>query len=154
MGKDKQKNALSVYNTLLAMMDEKKLKYNRFDDDLVITFTMGGEDIPMDIVAGIDAERELVRLFSPLPFKFSREKLVEGAIATSQINYKLVDGCFDFNCKDGAVSFRMTSSFAASLISKSLFEYMVACLCYTVDKYNDKLMLLNKGLIPLEDFFK
>ena len=148
------KKALSVYKILCDALDERNWKYQKHPEDLVVTFTVTGEDIPMNFVLMIDAKRELVRLVSPLPFTFSEEKRLEGAIATSFANYKLADGSFDYNYKEGKLNFRMTSSFKDSLISKELFQYMIACACYTVDEYNDKFLMINKGMLSIADFCK
>lgn len=150
----KLKNAQSVYKALCEMLDEKDFHYEKHEEDLTITFSMRGEDMPMQFVVNIDAGRELVRLLSPVPVIFDEEKRVEAAIATCQINYRLADGSFDFDFKSGRVLFRMTSSFTDSLISKELFLYMLACASYTVDEYNDKLLMLAKGAIPVDEFFK
>ena len=148
------KNAQSVYNTMCAMLDEKNVRYEKHLDDLVVTFTMQGDDIPMHFIINIDAERELVRLLSPLPLTFEGESRLNGAIATSCVNYLLADGSFDFDYNTGRVLFRMTSSYMDSLLSKELFEYMVAVAGYTIDEYNDKFLLLAKGKLPIEEFFK
>ncbi|MDE7394583.1 MAG: YbjN domain-containing protein [Clostridiales bacterium] len=150
----KVKNAQNVYNTLCEMLDDKDLHYDKHTEDLVVTFTMRGDDLPMQFVVNIDAERQLVRVLSPLPVTFEDDKRVEGAIATSQINYRLADGSFDYDYAKGRVLFRMTSSFTDSLLSKDLFEYMIAVATYTVDDYNDKLFMLAKGQMPIEEFFK
>ena len=136
------------------MLDEKGIRYEKTPEKMSVHFKMSGDDIPVEIVAAIDAERELIRAFSPLPFTFSEEKRIEGAIATCQANYRLVDGNFDYNMRDGRIIFRMTSSYTQCLISKELLTYMIACLCYTVDDYNDKFFMLNKGSISIEEFFK
>ena len=148
------KNAESVYKTLCEMLDEHKWRYDRHDKDLCITFTATGEDIPRNFVVAIDPERDLVRLISPMPFRFSESKRIEGAIATCQVNYKLADGSFDYSFSEGRINFRMTSSYKDSLISKELFAYMIGCAGYTVDAYNDKFLMIDKGLIAIEDFVK
>lgn len=150
----KLKNAQNVFQTLCAMLDEKELKYEKHEDDLVVTFIMRGYDIPMQIVINIDFERELIRLLSPIPVTFEGDKRIEGAIATCQVNYRLADGSFDYDYKQGKILFRMTSSYVESLISKDLFEYMVSVACYTVDEYNDKFFMLAKGQIEIGEFFK
>lgn len=150
----KMKNALSVYNTLCEMLDEREFYYEKHEEDLVVTFGMRGEDIPMQFVVNIDAKRELVRVISPVPVIFEDDKRIDGAIATSQVNYRLADGSFDYDFKQGRILFRMTSSFCDSLISKDLFEYMLACASFTVDKYNDQFLMLAKGKISVEEFFK
>lgn len=155
MSDDKKlKNAQNVFKTLCAMLDEKELRYDKREDDLVVDFTMSGEDIPMRFVINIDAKRELIRLLSPIPVTFEGDKRIEGAIAACQANYRMADGSFDFDFKSGKVLFRMTSSYIDSIISKELFEYMVAVAGYTIDEYNDKFFMLAKGQLPIEEFFK
>ena len=153
MDEKKLKNAQSVYKTLCEELDGKNLRYEKHIEDLVVTFTMKGDDLPIQIIVNIDAERQLVRLLSPIPVTFGDDKRMEGAIATCQVNYLLADGSFDYDYKQGKVIFRMTSSFIDSLISKELFEYMIAVACYTVDDYNDKFLMLAKGALALDAFF-
>lgn len=150
----KMKTALSVYKTMCDELDGKKLRYEKHEEDLVVVFDMRGDDLPIRIVLNVDAKRQLVRLISPLPFTVSEDKRMEAAIATSQVNYYLADGSFDFNYQEGKITFRLTSSFLDSLISKAVFEYIVGVTCYTVDEYNDKFLMLAKGSLPLEAFFK
>lgn len=148
------KKAQSVYKSLCDMLDEKKVRYEKHPEDLVVTFTMTGEDIPMNFILNIDAKRDLVRLISPIPVKFEGDKRVIGAIATCQATYCLADGSFDYDCKSGNVLFRMTSSYKDSLISKDVLEYMVAVAGMTVDEFNDKFLMLAKGVLSIEDFLK
>ena len=46
----------------------------------------------------------------------------------------------------------MTSSYIGSSLSRDVFDYMISCACYTIDEYNDKLLLLAKGMTTLEQF--
>ena len=143
-----------IFNTLCGKLDEMKVTYEIHEEDLVVTFVAKGNDLPMKFVLNIDAKRELIRLLSLIPAKFGGEKKVEGAIATNQVNFKLADGSFDFDYETGLIMFRMTSSYVDSLISGELFGYMVTIALLTVDEYNDKFLLLSRGMMKLEDFFK
>ena len=149
----KLKKAQAVFDSLCEMLDSKKGRYEKHEDDLVVTFIVGGDDIPMQMIMNVDADRELVRLLSPIPVIFEDDKRVEGVIATCQANYRLADGSFDYDFKEGKILFRMTSSYRDSLISKELLEYMMGCAAITVDEYNDKFLMLAKGQIPIEYFF-
>lgn len=148
------KKAKEVFDSLCEMLDGKDGHYEKHEDDLVVTFIVGGEDIPMQFIMNVDAKRELVRLISPIPVIFDEDKRVEGAIATCQANYRLADGSFDYDFREGKVLFRMTSSYRDSLISQNLLEYMMACAAFTVDAYNDKFLMLAKGQMAIEEFFK
>ena len=154
MSEDKKFNAQNVYNALCAMLDEKNVEYKKHEDDFIVDFTVVGEDFPMQIILNVDAERELIRLLSPIPVTFGDDKRLDGAIATCQVNYSLVDGSFDYNYKKGTISFRMTSSYIDSIISKDLLRYMVGVAGYTIDEYNDKFVMLANGELPLETFLE
>ena len=149
----KLKNAQNVYKTLCDMLDEKGVRYQKHEDDLVVTFLMSGDDLLMHFILNVDAKRDLIRLLSPIPVTFEEDKRVEGAIATCQANYRLADGSFDYDYSTGKVLFRLTSSYLDSLISKEVLEYMVAISIYAVDEYNDKFFMLSKGQLAIEDFF-
>ena len=154
MDAKKEKKAQEVFRTLCEHLKDRKWTYETHEADKVVTFGVNGDDIPMHFVLQIDAERELIRLHSPLNMPFPEEKRLDGAIATCQVNYRLADGSFDYEYTTGKVYFRMTSSYRDSLISKELFDYMISCACYTVDEYNDKFLMLAKGALPLESFLK
>lgn len=148
----KMKQAKTVYETFCKALDARKWKYEDHPEDRVITFSYMGEDIPMNFVVFIDEDRQLVRMLSRLPFTFAEDHRVDGAVATSYINFKLADGSFDYDYFTGEVIFRLTATFIESLVSEELLFYMVACSCYTVDKYNDKLLMVAKGMLPVDRF--
>lgn len=149
---DKMMKAKEIYETICSFLDGDNWKYDRHDEDLVITMSAKGEDLPISFVVRVDAERRLVTVFSQLPFEAKSEKIVETAVAVAMANYGLVDGSFDFDVQKGKIIFRMTTSYLESLISEEVFEYMIYCTAHTVDKYNDKLMMLAKGMIDLAKF--
>ena len=151
---DENKIALAkeVYDTLCAAIDRRDWKYGKDDDKLTVYFGVSGDDIPMQFIMIVDAERQLVRLLSPMAFKMSESKRIEGAVATCAASFGLPDGSFDYDISDGTISFRMTASFRNSRIGDGLFQYMISCSCSTVDKYNDKFLSLNEGVISITDF--
>lgn len=148
------KLAKEAYDTLCNTLDEMKWRYDKDEDKLILHLGISGEDIPMEFSVHCDADRQLIRLMSFLPFKISDEKRVEGAIATCHANYLLADGSFDYNLGDGTIIFRMTSSFRESLVGDELFKYMIHVACITVDKYNDQFLMISKGNLSITDFIK
>lgn len=144
--------ATDLFNRMCAYLKAKDWKFKIEEDDLLIHFVVSGDDIPMLFILRIDPARELLRLNSPLPFSFDEDKRVEGAIATCYVSDHLADGSFDYNIKDGSISFRMTASFKNSRIGEALIAYMIHCSTVTVDEYNDKFFALNKGIISIDQF--
>ena len=146
------KQALEVYNTLRQALNEMEYRYTEDIEKLRIRLTVYGDDIPMDLLIIIDADRMLIRLMSSLPFKMSEDKRVEGSLLTNHVNYLLADGSFDYDMRDGEILLRLTASYRESLISTALLRYMINVSCSTIDKVNDKFMLVNKGAMSLSDF--
>lgn len=144
--------AKKSYETMCRALDGMKLKYTEHPDDLVITCAARGDDIPMEIIARVDVDRSNVKLRSLLPFTVSQDKRVDFAIALATINTVLVNGCFEFDLTSGKVIFRITTSTVEDVISEAAVEYMFLATFAIVDEYNDKLLMLEKGLISLEKF--
>ncbi|MBQ8515797.1 MAG: YbjN domain-containing protein [Ruminococcus sp.] len=150
----KMKFAQSTYATVCKMFDAQGWHYDRHDDDLVIHATMRGDDLPIEFLVIVDADRQLVSFISPMPFEVNEDKRMDMAIAVTVANYGLADGSFDYNLADGSIRFRMTSSFRESILGAELFEYMVFVACKTVDVYNDKFLMLAKGMMDIEKFIE
>lgn len=148
------RQAKIAFATLCEMLDMNKWHYDRDDENLVIKCGANGDDLPIDIRIKVDIERQIVSLYSQLPFKVPEEDRVMAAVAVSAANYNMVDGNFDYNISSGSIIFRLTSSFRESLVSKDMFEYMLFISCSTVDRYNDRFLMLIKHAISLEDFIK
>ncbi len=154
MADNKKERALQVYNTLCSAIEGRDWKYDKIEEDLVVHFSVSGDDLPMVFIMRVDEERELISLHSHLGFDFPEDKRVEGAVATCAVTYKLADGCFDYDISDGAVMFRLVACYRGSEVGEMLFQYMISCACTTVDKYNDKFFALSKGMIDLSAFLE
>ena len=151
---NKLKEAMVAYRTICSALDARDWKYEKDEDKLLVHFGVNGEDIPMSFIIIADADRQLVRLMSPLPFEMSEEKRIEGALATCAATWKMADGSFDYDLSNGKIVFRMAASFRESLIGKGLIDYLIDCACAMVDKFNDQFLALNKGIISISDFLE
>lgn len=146
--------AQQVYATMCQALDERNWKYSRFEEDLVVSFGVNGDDLPMNFVLQVDEERQVIRLMSGLPFKMPEDKRVEGAIAAIVASYGMVDGSFDYDLQSGSVLYRMTASFRGSRVGTGLFAYLIDCACAMVDRYNDKFLAISKGILTIQDFLR
>lgn len=151
---NKLENAMLAYRTVCSALDARDWKYERDNDKLLVHFGVNGDDIPMQFVIMVDADRQLIRLMSPMPYKIGEEKRMEGAIATCAVGWKMADGSFDYDLSDGSIVFRMTASFRESSIGEGLIQYLISCACAMVDEYNDKFLALEKGAISISDFLE
>ena len=149
---NKMELAKQVYQTLCEAIERREWNFGKDEERLLVHFGVSGDDIPMQFILIVDAERQLIRLMSPMPFKMSESKRMEGAIATCAATFGMADGSFDYDLSDGTIVFRMTASFRESLIGEGLFQYMFSCSCAMVDKYNDQFLALDKGIMSITDF--
>ncbi|MBP3634002.1 MAG: hypothetical protein J6J43_05470 [Oscillospiraceae bacterium] len=151
---EKTLKAQQTYKTLCTSFDNNGWHYDRHDDDLVITCSMSSDDLPIDHMISVLAKQQVVMLLSRLPFTVPKEKALDIAIAVCVINDKLADGCFDYKMEDGSVYFRQTTSFLESELGEELFPRMVSIASTTVDAFNDKLFMLVKGMLTIEQFLQ
>ncbi len=143
------------FSILIAMLEQKQLKYsieeNRQDfSHVCIRFT--GKDLPMTLHLLVRADRQLVSLFSPMPFLIDEEHRNEAAVAVTVANHGLTNGSFDLNMQDGSIRFRLTTAFMETTLSPALFEYLLYVSADTIDRYNDRFMMLNNGEMDLQTF--
>lgn len=150
----KMARAKHIFDMICRMLEAHDWRYQKDEEKLKITTGARGDDLPMEMILHIDPKFERVQLISPLLFDVQEDKRLDLAIAICSCNSGMVQGCFDYDVTDGSIFFRMSSSYADSTIDQELFYHMLMISCITVDKYNDQLMLLGKGIISIEQFLK
>ena len=154
MADEKKILAKKAFDLVRTALDERKWVYNTDEENLHFDFKVSGDDLPMQMIIRIDDERQLIRVFSMLPFDMAEDKRIEGAIAVCVANCGMVDGGFDYNLNDGSILFRNVATYRDSDLSATLVQYLISVCCSTVDKYNDRFLMLSKGMLSLEAFIQ
>ena len=131
------------FKKLCEMLDDSKWKYDIEDNFTIITGTKG-DDLAIGIRFKLDPDFEIATLYSNMPFDVPENKRSIMALAVSRANYGMVDGSFDYNYVTGILLFRITLSYAGTVLSKEAYDYMLSVACHTVDKYNDKFLTVCK----------
>ena len=153
MATEKQfEQALLVYEALCRALDGNGWQYSRDHEKLAVALTVHGKDLPMEIFAKVDAERMLVSIYSRPGFAVPEDKLVDMAVAVAASNWGMVDGSFDYSLSDGNLIFRMAESYRDSRIGDEMLSYMLGVVCGTVDRYNDRFLMICKGVLSVGDF--
>lgn len=153
---DEQKlqNAQQAYATLCRTLDNHDWHYSKNEEKLAISCTARGDDLPIELTVTMDVKRQLVLVLSHLSMNIQEDKRIDVAMAVSVANNLMVDGCFDFDLLKGRLYFRMTNSFMDSQLGEDAFFYLVLCACQTIDEYNDRFLMLGKGMIDLKKFIE
>lgn len=149
----KNQKAAAVYQTLCNTLDAENWKYKK-EENYTISCGARGDDLPINVIIKVDADRQVVRVMSVLPFKIKEDKRVEAAVGICAINDRLVNGVFDYDINSGAIIFKMTNSYRGTELAPAVFAYLLYCTCQTVDEYNDMLLTLSSGILSLEEFVK
>lgn len=152
MDEQMMKQAQNVYETVCRALDARGWKFERHDEDLTVTLGLRGEDLPVDMVIVVNPKAQVVSVISPLPFRIGEDKRTEGAVTVAIANYGFVNGTFDYDIRDGEIRFRIVSSYRESILGEALIDYMVMIAAGTVDEYNDKFLMVSKGMISVEQF--
>lgn len=143
-----------VFDTLCTALDERSWKYEKDEEKLIIDSGVSGDDLPIPFKIIVNAEGMVVSLFSALPFTVSEDKRIDVALAITVINELLADGCFRYDVTTGLIIFNITNSYIDSIISEELLYHMILLACQIVDEYNDKFLMISKGLLSLESFLE
>ena len=149
----KKQQAQKMYKIFCQALDADDWKYKE-KPDMTIESGARGEDLPIDLLIKVKENLQVVTIFSPMGYKIPEDKRLDVAMGICVVNNKLVHGNFDFDFATGSIIYRMVSSFNNFLLSQDIYKYMLYCTCQTVDEYNDKFLMLGKGMLSLEDFIK
>ena len=98
--------AKEAFNTLCTTLNNIGWTYDKNEESLKIDFWVKTDDLPMRFLMIVDADKQLVRIYSPLPFKANPDKRVELITAITIINYSLADGTFMCELDDGSIIFK------------------------------------------------
>lgn len=147
-------NDREVYDTLCSMLNSINWRYDRFDDQMMITTGAVGEDMPMTFNIKVLPDKKCVILYSRLPITVPEDMLVNVAIGITAVNGTLVDGCFEINLSTGEIFFRATQVYRGIRVSPEMLRYMLLVSCETIDSFNDKFLELIKGEKNLNEFIE
>ena len=145
------KQGQKVFQTICSMLDKDDWKYDKDENKLEIKCSARGDDLPIRLRIRVLPDRKVVNFYSPI-FNTPEDKRSEMAVAVCVANYALIIGCFDFDIRDGEVSYRLTAAYRDSILSETVFHDLLYTTCLTVDDYNDKLFALSQNMMSLTDF--
>lgn len=137
--KNEMISANRVYGSLLNIV--RKNKYD-FDDDeeiMTVNFDVKREASFIPFTITIDAERQLIRLYSPLDVQIDENNRFEACVNICRCSCELDMGSFDYDLYSGSIEFSMATSFNGSLISDKQIENMISYTCGVVKKYTNRL---------------
>ena len=146
--------AKRVFEDMCQAMDQQKWHYDRHDEDLVVTIKMQGEDFPVSLILRVNAAAQVVSVYSALPVTVPDDKMVDMALAVCIANENMINGCFDLDMNKKQVVWRLCTTYRGSLLGSEAYAYMVIVSSNTVDRYNERFLMLAKDMIDLKKFIE
>ncbi len=143
--------AKRVYETVCRTLDNMDLKYDRYDDDLIVTLGHQGKDMQHNFMVRVNAEKSALSVLERMPFKIDSEHLLDICVAICAINKDLICGGFSYNFGEN-LYFEISQFYNDIEVSEELVKRVIMTHVMTVEEYDDKLFSLNKGHIEIEDF--
>ncbi len=142
------------FEKICEMLDDSKWKYDKDEENLKIFSGTKGDDMRIDIKFELRPQLELAGLLSPMPFEVPEDKRSIMALAVSRANYGMVDGCFDYDYVNGRLLFRITLSYAGTVLSKDAYDYMLSVACTTVNTYNQKFLTVCQKNLTVKQLYE
>ncbi|NCA68415.1 MAG: hypothetical protein EOM87_10205 [Clostridia bacterium] len=127
------------------------MKYDYTKEETRFYLANIGEDLPIPLFIIIDEQRESVKFFSYLPFRFPEAKIADGAFAACIVNDRILYGSFDFDVSEGSTLYKYVLPY--DLLNEELFYFLLRLVLQTIDFYNDKLYSVSEGKMSVTEFY-
>ena len=145
---------IKVYEMFKKHLQENEFHIDAYDDELVISLTVHGDDLPQPTLIRVIDDRDIVQIISPIPGRIPEDKRVDAAIAITVANQDMINGSFDLDMSDGEIHFRVAQYYGDMELTEDFMKYLLGLAFFTTDRYNDKFFMLGKGLMSLEQFIE
>ncbi|MBO4668150.1 MAG: YbjN domain-containing protein [Bacilli bacterium] len=155
MADNLKKSALENYKLICNALDEIEFDYETDEENLKVRFGYITEDEErLHFVFSIKQNQQLITLYIYPEYDVKKEKTLDIAIATSVINYALIDGSFDFDTESCDLMFRMTTNFWDSLLSTEVVKQMIFAGAAITEQDFKILSEINDGSQSLKEFLE
>ena len=152
---EREELAVRLYEKIDEMLPDVGIRnYGKNDEELKFRYIINGDDIPMTFILSIIPSAGIITLISPFSFNIKDKNIINTAIAVAAVNNNILNGSFDLDMSNGSLYFRLSTCFSDDLIDREILSYLVGVASSTVDRYNDRLLALDRNVISLEDFLQ
>lgn len=138
-----------VYSVFTQFLDERNLRYTKYEDDFVVVLEYKGEDMSLDLFIKINPERENIMIIDTMPFKIDNKDIPKMCEAICRANAGMAIGDFEMRFQEGGnkIHHKIGHTYTGSTVSPALAEKLIMLSIYTAEKYDDKFMAVSKGYL-------
>lgn len=131
--------AQKTYQMIVQSLKNLDLTFNEHFDDLVVTSGARGNEMPVPLIIKVDADNEVLSIYSELPFRIDEKVRNRIAVAINMINYSIVNGNFDYDYNSGRVIFRMAHYLPENDFTVDDVRRMIVVTYGTVNQFNRRI---------------
>lgn len=148
------KAAEEHYNLICSNLDEHNCKYDKDPEKFTVSLSVTTKNLPVPLTIFVDAQHEILTLYSFMNFEVPEDKRLETAIAVSKLNYMLTFGHLNFDIERGKIHFITNVSYRDSKLGSDVITYMMSTAITVMGDFTEKFLMLSKGYLSIEKFFE
>lgn len=145
-------SAEKVFQTLCGALDNMKWRYVPDEKNLKVTTSAVGKDLTIPLQIVVSAQRNVLYIKSPLPFKVEQSKVQQMCLAVVAANFSMLNGSFEYDTDSGYIGFKVLAPFVGCELGQETCRYLILLACSMTDKFNDKFFQLVQGTMTLQQF--
>lgn len=143
------------YQNFLKYLDDNELKYSASDDgDQIIYLGFESDDFPLKHFFEFRTNKPILIVQSPMPYKADSKIVRDISLAINIVNQTLQCGQFRLDVTTGEIDFRYAYYYGDLNLTPEVFDYIIGLTNYATNEFNDKLFLVIKGALSLEELHK
>lgn len=148
------KAAEENFNLICSNLDSHNCKYNKEPEKLTVSLSVTAKDTSVPLSLFVDANHELITLYSFMNFEVPEDKRLETAVAISKLNYMLTFGNFNFDIETGKIHFIINVSYRDSKLGSEIITKMISTALTVMSDFTEKFLMLSKGYLSIDKFFE
>lgn len=153
MAKNEQSTGVQIFDMCCDVLKTTGLQYRSNKENLVVVCSYAGVKSAHQLVMKIDTAKELIMFGEQLQIEIKENKKNEVAQATCSANRHIGLGRFVYDL-DKTVSYEIVQSYSGCVISPLFIQRTLVLFLTTLEHYENRYELLNKGKITVENFWK
>ena len=153
MAKKEQSTPMQIFDMVCEVLRTTGLQHNYNKNELVVVCSYAGAKSAHQFVMKVDKERELIMFGEQLQIKVKDDKKDDMAKAVCVANGHIGMGRFLYDL-DSTISYEIIQSYSGCVINPVFIQRTLVMFLTTLERYESRFELLNKGKIDVENFYK
>ena len=136
-------------DVLCKALDAEGINYRKDEQKLTVHTAVKGKNTDILVAITLNPDFSVLSLLCPVNVEVPERYKKTFALATSRINFALLDGGYDYNVQSGAVMFRLSTCYEESVLSEEAFRYLLFTAFGTCDEYHAALKtVVERAMTP------